>query len=71
MCVLVSDPLTTKSACLEWNKSQQSRVGFLLGSGAELASWEMSQVPEPAQRGGEGCMGTPEGEEGEATAACL
>lgn len=61
VCVLVSDPLTTKSACLEWKKSQQSRVGFLLGSGAELASWEMSQVPEPAQRGGEGCMGTPEG----------
>lgn len=54
VCVLVSDPLTTKSACLEWEKAQQSQVSFLLGSGAELASWEMSQVPEPAQRGGEG-----------------
>lgn len=70
MCVLVSDPLTTKSACLEWEKAQQSQVSFLLGSGAELASWEMSQVPEPAQRGGEGCMGTPVGEEG-AAASCL
>lgn len=43
VCVLVSDPLTTKSACLEWEKAQQSQVCFLLGSGAELASWEMRQ----------------------------
>lgn len=53
---LLSDPLSTKSACLKWEKAQQNQVCFLLGYRAELAHWEIRQVLEPAQKGGSGTV---------------